>query len=357
MYSAWIILITTLLFAIPFALFPASKSYAWMYTSSVTAMLIIAYHTRTAHHHRKRAAPVNMRVLALSVAVFALLYNYADTTALRERALTREGLLNFSETRSQFTSIQLRMVGISIAAYMLARYYIHRTTKPLILGLSIAIYLFIESGTRWYLLLAVAPLVILFPGTTKLPVQIFAAGIFASTLTVFAAIRSGGAISSLQEILTWDIPSIQSYAVITTRTGNLSGIVDFINGNILSLVPRFVWPSKPEDIVTREFMTNAIGDAYYQGATILPGFLGSAWLYAGGWGGVLFAPLLAISLRKSEKEAHSTKSALRLAIASLIGIGAALQLRNISVMYFAPAIYLILLSALKRLSKAIKKAI
>jgi hypothetical protein len=158
---------------------------------------------------------------------------------------------------------------------------------------------------------------------------------------LFAVLRSSGSRLEIYSALYWDLPSIQSFNIVTNYDYKITGFIDFINGNILVLIPRIVWPGKPADQILESYMRNEIGSRYDHGATILPGMLGSLYLYGGALFLIVFLYIFKRILSHYERQFHKGSSVYSTAVSSAFIIGLFLQLRGLSVFYLMPALFIV----------------
>lgn len=335
------IIIFIIIFLVPIFAFSVNTTYLLAFLlSSVCALSQIKDHNTNVNN---TSFTPNLRIIIITSLSFALIYSISDTTALENRSQVREGILNYSFTFNSFLKTQMNLIFISISALLLSDFLFSRRTWTGALGAMLSSYLLISTGTRWYFLLSAAPVLAFFAARFSFPIKLTAAATFSAAMISIAIARSAGTLSGMRDALIWDIPSLQSYRTITLYDGNLRGLDDFFYGNFLVLIPRFLWPTKPDDAVSQNFMLDTIGNAYFNGATVLPGFLGSSWLYGGYLGVAIFSIGLFWLFGKAEKRVLEANNGSKLALASLLLVGLALQVRNISIQYLVPALYLLII--------------
>ena len=226
----------------------------------------------------------SFQIFALSILTSYLAILIAENfnfVGLSDRSSLREEVSNYSSTSFIFILTQLEYVFIAITASFISKGIIKYKNKLLFLGLFLAVLLLLKTGTRWLFLIALSPFLIFLYIVLKPLTKLFAIILFVFGLASLSILRSSSNIS-LASSLWWDIPSFQSANIINTMNRDFFSIIDFFNGNLFILIPRFIWTNKPIDNSITEYMISIIGDRFYDGATILPGFIGSTYLY-GGW--------------------------------------------------------------------------
>jgi len=276
-------------------------------------------------------------VVTILFVFLATLLGYSGLTA---RDLTRADVGNFSETATTFINAQIGYLRIAVAALFINYGLVKRSRIAFIIGVGVAAYILASTGTRWNWLLCLAPLILY--GLIKLSWRkvAFISLVFVFMLLLISARRGSGENLSLVSAALWDIPSFQSIWVINNIESDVANVIYFLYGQVLVLIPRVLWPEKPLDEATVSYMIALIGDRFYEGATILPGFLGSAWLYGGYTGVLIFTLVVAFLVLAVQKTIN--KQDLRKPEYGLIGLvflGTVLQVRGISVFYYIPALY------------------
>lgn len=287
--------------------------------------------TRPAAHRVYLILCIAIACGAVSVAVF-------DNGGIANRAEVFADASNFNVDAGGFVSAQVGLVAIAGAAALTA--YAVATGKIMFAtaGSLVMFSEFLGSGTRWHLLLCSAPLLTAVAMYTPIWVRMIAGVAALGGLLNIALLRSAGSLDSLASALYWDVPSFQSYRAIMDYPGDILNGMNFIYGQVVVLVPRFVWPEKPVDWVVTDFIVDQIGDAYFRGATILPGLLGSAWLY-GGYVGVVVLVFAVSMWMRGAVATLSRPGWTNLWTGSMLYVGLFLQLRNISVFYLMPYMY------------------
>ena len=273
-----------------------------------------------------------------SLFISLLFANYFDFIGLSKRELLRDGSSNFTLNINSFFRIQLQYIFIAFVSHILSKGIINKNTKLIFLGLLFSFLILHQSGTRWLFLLCISPLLTYFYVVSNKVIKLIGTSILIAILTFVSSIRTT-AETSLFTVLWWDIPSFQSQNVLNTFKTEFLNIIDFFNGNIFVLIPRFIWPNKPIDSVITEFMISVIGDRFYEGATVLPGFIGSSYLYGSWFGIIIFSLLFRFLIHKLVKWNFKFSSFENLCFISLSILALIMQLRGISVFYFMPLIY------------------
>jgi len=292
----------------------------------------------------KNQLPLNQTLILFttSTLITISIATFLGHEGLTARDTVRSDARNFNEEGSQFISAQINFILIASAAALL-NYGINRKSKIiLIAGSVLAAYILSSSGTRWNWLLACSPILLQAVINLSYKKLIPALLGLAIAMLFISAKRGSGDSLPLYAALLWDIPSLQSNWVILNTDPKIIDIKHFLNGQVLVLIPRFLWPDKPIDEATTNYMVSLIGERFYMGATILPGFIGSAWLYGGFAGIILFTTLLAIIVKTLDLKLNQKNNRnIDLGIVGLIFFGSLLQTRGISIFYFMPAIYYI----------------
>ena len=271
----------------------------------------------------------------LSAYFFSLLLGFKGLT---NRDEVRSETSNFTGNSFDFIFNQLSSILVAISSYVLS-YSIWKGRLSYMFGsLAIVFLIFFYNGTRWNLLLGISPLLIYVLIISRLRTLIFISTVSVLVMLFISQTRGTNKIELASAIM-WDIPSFQSKKIINHYDGD-GRIIDFINGNFIVLVPRILWENKPRDETTEKYMISEIGDRYFYGATVLPGFLGSAYLY-GGVGGVMyftsaFCLLFGYFLYRNSK----INGPLTFAELGLFYIGFVLQIRGISIFYLMPFFFL-----------------
>ncbi len=266
-----------------------------------------------------------------------------------------EGLIDRASSRSDATNVNLggswlatflaniNFLICGIAAYFLQKGIESERRGALYFGVFLAVFLLSTSGTRFLFLLAGAPLFYSFFFDNRHVRKLIIFFVLIAASSYIAVLRSGFSTSSAALIF-FDLPSTASAMAVRRFDPPLSEIGNFFIGNIVVLIPRSIFPNKPLDPTVVNFSIEQLGvDAFDSGATYLPGFIGSAWLY-GGWLSVfVFSIGLGYLFIRCFPNNRRFTVAGR-AFASLTFIGLLLQFRNISVFYFLPALYLLITS-------------
>ena len=283
----------------------------------------------------------SFQIFALSILTSYLAILIAENLnfiGLSDRSSLREEASNYSTTSFLFILTQLEYVLIAITASLISKGIIKYNNKLFFLGQFLAILILLKTGTRWIFLLALSPFLVFLYIVLKPLTKLFGIILFVCGIASLSILRSSTNIS-LASSLWWDIPSFQSANIINTMNRDFFSIIDFFNGNLFILIPRFIWTNKPIDNSITEYMISIIGDRFYDGATILPGFIGSTYLYGGWFGIIIFSLLFRYIMFKLIKWNINILPHQNLTIISLSLMGLMLQLRGISVFYFMPLIY------------------
>ena len=277
--------------------------------------------------------------MSISLILAYVLTKYYGFEGLVSRGSVRDGVINFNYSKSAFFMTQLDYFLIALSSVFLQKWL--KTSKNLLLFFStvISIYLLVRTGTRWYWLLSVSPMLVYVLLNLKFMSKIIVTLIFGFCLVWLGGNRNDVEVQSVQDTLTWDLPSYQSEKIVKNLDSDISGFLDFYNGQIIVLIPRFIWPSKPLDVKTTAYMEDEIGEAFGLGGTILPGFIGSAWLYGGFFGIIFFGAIYFNLLRATERLILKNINGEKMIYLGSLYIGLILQLRGISIFYLIPAFY------------------
>ena len=275
------------------------------------------------------------------IAISWVVIGYLDfDQGVTDRATVREGVTNVNTNLSFFGTLiaNLNFLTCGISAYLIQSGLEARRRVRLYSGIFLAMVTLGATGTRFLFLLAMAPIfyALFFDGYYLRKLLLFLALLVASS---FVAISRSGFIIDYTTLLFFDLPSTASAMAVQNSSGSLLNIGNFFIGNILVLIPRIIFPDKPVDPTVIDFTVSVLGaGAFNAGATFLPGFIGSAWLY-GGWLGVILFPLtLGLLFLKTFPADRHSSTALR-TLTSLLFVGLILQFRNISVFYLLPYMF------------------
>ncbi len=278
------------------------------------------------------------RYLFVFFSIALVLFLMGDLKILN-RATNREGVLNYNTSFFDFIGSFLSYFIIFFNSFNFSKYLFSQNRFNLLAAAIGSSLLFFLTGTRWLFILSLSPIIIYVLMITKIRnVIIFVPILFVFSLFI-AIIRSGSAELTLFSAFYWDVPSFQSYYIVEKYPSEIiKGFQSFVNGNILILIPRFLWHHKPEDFAIVDYMRKELGTRYDEGATVLPGLIGSFHLY----GGILFTLLILLPIRMLlswlNKALMETGSYRLFSFASVIVIGIILQFRGISIAYFLPGL-------------------
>lgn len=293
--------------------------------------------------------PIKLIFLILvSFLILYFLFDFFAFNGLRNRELVREGSVNFNANSVSFFQQQLNFILIALSATCVSKGIFNNKSLLFTVGFIIALYTLFFYGTRWVFLLSISPLICYFLISSGKLLKLLFVGLFSLLLFSLSVLRSSSEISLLSA-LTYDIPSFQSKVVLNNYDSNLFDILDFFNGNILILIPRFIWPDKPIDEVTTNYMLDLIGNRFYEGSTILPGFIGSAYLYGNFLGVIVFSFFLRYLISKLLIWNKKLSASENLVTFSLSFFGIILQSRGISIFYFIPLIYCVIFFKIRRI--------
>lgn len=333
----------------------ASKEYIVSFVALFAAALV--FRPRPFGRHRAPNAGAVQGYSRRDVYFFLLIYIVVSFVSLNvfsrvglqgliARDVIREGAQNFNAQASDFWRSQFEYAMITVSALLLSRSLVSRSWVLLVWATILSTYILSSTGTRWFWLLAASPLLLqALVSVGFLPGVALATFVAVAMLSISAG-RSSVSELDLAEVVRWDIPSFQSLVIIGTSDVDFENFVNFFYGQILVLVPRFFWPSKPLDTATVGYMYSEIGDAFDAGATVLPGFLGSAWLYGGMASVILLSALLFLGVRWLQLVVlHRMSTGPMPVWVPLVYVAFLLQSRGISIFYFVPAFYCVLFSA------------
>jgi hypothetical protein len=337
-----------LLFALIFAapLYSGSilmgSNYSYAFALSIFAFSFPIFMAQSAS-----ATPLNLEnwraieillLIVLSTTVFTY---YGLGVGLTDRASSRDGITNINNSGSFLVTLiaNSNFLVSGVAAYLIQKGLDTRKRKYLYLGVLIAAAMLTISGTRFLFLLAMAPLfyTLFFDRRYLRKLLFFVLIVVASS---FVAIARAGFNINVATLVFYDLPSTASALAVQSSVPSFWNIGYFFIGNIVVLIPRAVFPGKPVDPTVVEFtISNLSADAFESGATFLPGFIGSAWLY-GAWTGVaifsLFLGYLFVKSFPNDRLSRSTERTLK----ALLFIGLILQFRNISIFYLLPFFFM-----------------
>lgn len=336
-----ILLLFIMIFAAPLIFLGWSTAYALVLSLSVmTIALAFGIQSRRCTQSQvTRASFVEINLLGLVIsACLSALYALGMADGITDRTLARSELTNINSSVPDTIRTNISYLQVAATAALIAWSRRQRRLTPLVIGVSFACYLLSSSGTRFLFLLAISPLIYSVLLRSRTGVKVYTLAILLLFSVYIARLRSTTLLSG-EALLYFDLPSTASYMAISQFSPEITNIWYFFVGNVIVLIPRALFPGKPNDEITFEFIVSVIGsEAFDGGATYLPGFLGSAWLY-GGFLGVLLLSL-ALGLVLARAISYSVCDWQTEAKASLLLVGAILQFRNISVFYLLPFFYL-----------------
>lgn len=315
--------------------------------SYVLALSIIAFSVPIVKARSPPATPLDLEnwrafeILILIVLSTIIFTYYGLGVGLVDRASDRVGTTNINYSGSLIVTLiaNSNFLISGIAAYLIQKGLDTRKRRQLYLGVLLAAAMLTMTGTRFLFLLATAPLLYtLFFDKRYFRKLVFLVLVVAASSLVAIA-RSGFNIN-VATLVYFDLPSTASSLAVQSSVPSFWDISHFFTGNIVVLIPRAIFPDKPVDPTVVDFtISHLSADAFNSGATFLPGFIGSAWLY-GGWMGVaIFSFLLGYLLLKSfpnDRRPSSTQRTLK----ALLFIGLILQFRNISIFYLLPYFFM-----------------
>lgn len=279
-------------------------------------------------------------VFIIATVVGAYSFTALGFQGLVSRDLLREDVLNYNFESDSFLEAQIGYLSIIFVALIFGYALKTENIKLLLFATVFSTYILTSTGTRWHWILAISPVATFLIVNLKYYISIFLMVFSFVPMLYISANRSSGGEMDIDEVAKWDIPTFQSYSIVERIQSDFANITDFFNGQILILIPRFIWQDKPADKTITNYMIGEIGDAFNSGATILPGFIGSSWLYGGVVGIIFFSAVLFFFLSKTQNYYFESRidnldyTGLGLSFCGLI-----LQNRGISVFYIIPFVY------------------
>lgn len=199
-------------------------------------------------------------------------------------------------------------------------------------------YILGSTGTRWYFLISISPLIIYAIVQLKAFKSVLVSVIFFLSFLPFSFIRNNEEYS-LELIflrMPMELPIFESVRAIDLIGIHKEGIMAFVHGIIYYPIPRFLF-DKGFDETMLDFNWAVLGiDIRYYPATILPGLIGSLYMYGGPLMIGLFGLIFGRAFRYLDGKLFSLMDygASGFTYASLLFISLFLQVRNLSVGYF-----------------------
>ena len=339
-----LIFLYALIFAAPLysGFVPLGSDYFYAFAVSMLAFSLPVILARSAPtipldlEHR-RAFEI---IILIAFSTMVLTY-YGFGGGLTDRSSIREGTTNINMSNSFLVTLiaNSNFLLSGIAAYLIQKGLDNQKRKHLYLGVFLAVAMLNMTGTRFLFLLATAPLFysFFFDSHYFRKLLFFVLLVAASS---FVAITRSGFNINVATLVFYDLPSTASALAVQSSEPSFWSIGYFFIGNIVVLIPRAIFPGKPVDPTSVDFTIAVLGtNAFDAGATYLPGFVGSAWLY-GAWIAVaIFSFLLGYLLLKAfpnDRRSSTTQRTLK----ALLFIGLILQFRNISIFYLLPYFYM-----------------
>jgi hypothetical protein len=240
---------------------------------------------------------------------------------------------SFQDTLSSLTGYILPAIGAIALAEGIAR----RSSVWLLAAAVAAGLAFGSTGTRWYLLLAVSPALVVALKQLSGSKVIAVAAVCYLAMVGVGTIRNGQEFSfeSAGKTALLDMPLVESaYAI--ERVGELEdGASAFVSGFALYLAPRALVDKGVDESIWRFNYARSSRDIRYDQGNVLPGLIGSLYMYGGEIAIVLGAiAIAACSIAVCRFINYTGRYALPLY--SLYLGGLLLQFRNLSMGYWVP---------------------
>jgi hypothetical protein len=295
-----------------------------------------AHDTRAVRRFLIAQAPV----LAVALVVAALLAS-ALTGGLSNRSELAFTNINdsFNSTLGSLTGYLLPAAG----AIALAEGIVRRNARWLVWGAIAAGLALGSSGTRWYLLLALSPaLVVALKHFSGWKVLSIAAVCYAALIGV-GTIRNGQEFSfeTASKTAVFDMPLVESAYAIEDVGQLENGGAAFVSGFLLYLVPRSWIDKGVDESIWRFNFARANIDIRFDQGNVLPGLIGSLYMYGGEIAVILGAvAIAAFSIVVCRLVSRAGPYAL--ALYSLYLGGLLLQFRNLSMGYWVPFLIAVL---------------
>lgn len=314
-------------------------SYAFalsMLALSLPLMMVHSAPAASLHIENRRAFEI---ILLIGLSIMALTY-YGIGQGLSDRSAVRAGTTNINLNGSLLTTLlaNSNFLVSGIAAYQIQKGLDTGRRSNLYIGIFLAAAMLAMTGTRFLFMLSTAPLFysFFFDSSYMRKALLF---VLVAAASSFVAIARSGFNIDVASLVFFDLPSTASMFAVQDSAPSVGDIGNFFIGNIVVLIPRWIFPAKPVDPSVVEFTISHLGAAAFDaGVTYLPGFIGSAWLYGGWFGVLIFSSLLGYLFVKSfpnDRRASYTQRTLK----ALLFIGLILQFRNISIFYLLPYLY------------------
>ncbi|MDD3602584.1 MAG: hypothetical protein PHZ17_04620 [Sulfurovum sp.] len=225
-----------------------------------------------------------------------------------------------------------------IAAYFWSRALINKSKLFFLFAAILSGYILGSSGTRWHFLLALSPL-ILYIVIRLGSVRAVTIGILVFlALLPFSFIRNGEAFSwiLILQRMPMEVPAYESVRAIKLIGIHPEGLMGFVHGILYYPIPRFLF-DKGFDQTLLDFNWAVLGiDIRYYPATILPGLIGSLYMYGGPLMIGLFGAIFGRAFRYLDRKLFTliNYGSSGFTYASLLFLALFLQVRNLSVGYF-----------------------
>ncbi len=331
-------------FALPLFTLPWSGDYFLVFTVSSIVVLVTLFVTPVRNSARSAGELSLSRLIGfgLIVGISLLLINALGFDAgITDRESVR-GITENTNTRADLAvtiALNANFLGSALIACLLQIALSKRSIALASLALVLASTQLAFFGTRFLFLLSVSPVFYsVFFSRSVLSKLILASSAVAFSSYIAIARATGNL--NLSALLYYDVPSTASYFAVVENQPRFENFMNFFYGNFLVLIPRFFFPDKPVDPTVIDFTAQTLGAAAVErGASYLPGFIGSSWLYGGFFSVIILSALLAFLFAFSIPRGGD--SILMRTARVLILVGVVLQFRNVSVMYFLPAFFVL----------------
>ncbi len=334
-----------LVFALPLFTMPWSGEYFLAFT--VSSLVIIGTLFLTPVHNAASVTgelPLS-RLIGFGFVVGASLFliNLIGLDAgIQDRESVR-GITENTNTRADLAvtiALNANFLGSALIACLLQFALSKRSFVLAAVALVFASTQLAFFGTRFLFLLSVSPIFYsVFFSRSVLTKLVLALSAIAFSSYIAIARATGNL--NLSALLYYDVPSTASYFAVVENQPRFENFTNFFYGNFLVLIPRYLFPDKPVDPTVIDFTAQTLGAAAVErGASYLPGFIGSSWLYGGYFSVVILSALLAFLFAFSIP--RSADSILMRTARILVLVGVVLQFRNVSVMYFLPAFFVLI---------------
>ena len=346
-----VLLLYSAVFLMPLFLFEFSYRYLVVMAISIVFFAVGLFFVKRSYSisvvHMSYMNMVEYAAIALLSMLLLLQFGFAE--GVTNRASVRGAVSNFNLENSMTVTFSSNVpLLISAMLALLASVGLSRNSRVLVyVSIASACVMLGLTGTRYLFALSISPVIYSIFVSRGFVKVVIASSAFLVFLAYVAITRSSGSLTA-ERLLIYDLPSAASLRAVERISPEFTDIVYFFVGNIIVLIPRAIYPDKPIDPTVVEFSISYLGNfAFKTGATYLPGFVGSSWLYGGLMGVVMFSALFGYLFGKIFPRSGDTvwDSCIR----SLLFVGLLLQFRNISIVYLLPGMLVWLFKNMSRI--------